>query len=98
MPGYGSRGAPAGLCGVCAAAVVLCRGARAADQSARRLQAHRGGGARGGGEAGCAATAGRGPNRVLTKCFREPQKLVGVIEDMRKTLCFRSFFSPTARR
>jgi hypothetical protein len=24
--------------------------------------------------------------------------LVGVIEDMRKTLCFRSFFSPTARR
>src|SRR5216684_2924704 len=44
----------------------------------------------------------RGPrartNRVLTKCFREPRKLVGVIEDMRKTLCFRSFFSPTARR
>jgi len=37
-------------------------------------------------------------NRVLTKCFREPRKLVGVIEDMRKTLCFRSFFSPTARR
>jgi hypothetical protein len=25
-------------------------------------------------------------------------QLVGVIEDMRKTLCFRSFFSPTARR
>ncbi len=37
-------------------------------------------------------------SRVLTKCFREPRKLVGVIEDMRKTLCFRSFFSPTARR
>jgi len=43
-------------------------------------------------------TAETSTNRVLTKCFREPRKLVGVIEDMRKTLCFRSFFSPTARR
>src|SRR5215468_4988602 len=62
MPGYGSRSAPAGVRGLCAPALILGSGAGAPDQSARRLQAHRGGGARGGGEAGRAPTAGRRPD------------------------------------